>query len=69
MTGEYVPGWPEVQDWVQHGVMAGHGSNCAPGSWLRHVHGFDKICPEPRTKASRLGVDGSSGELIGMAHC
>lgn len=50
--------------------MAGHGLVAAvdQGAVWR-VHGFNKICPEPRAEASRFGVGKSSGELEGVVHC
>ena len=33
------------------------------------THSIDKICADPRNEASMLGVDKSSGELLGGAHC
>ena len=52
---------------VELGVA--HDSSCAPSSWAVHAQGFNKIYPEPRAKTSMLGVDESSRELVGMAHC
>lgn len=41
--------------------------SCAPGTWVRHMCGFNKICSEPRAKARRLGIGEPSEELVGMA--
>lgn len=41
-------------------------SSCAPGGQMNHMHGFNKICPDIKAKASRLGVGKSSGKLMGV---
>ena len=35
----------------------------------KYMSSFNKICPEVRAEASRLGVGKSSGEFVGMAQC
>ena len=68
--------------WAWHVMMAGDawlGTALQPGmvscgsyasvGWAGCMFSFNKICPEPRAKATRLEVDKSSGELVGVAHC
>lgn len=46
-----------------------HGGSSAPGSWVGHMCGGNKICPETSTEYSWLGVGISSEELVGVVHC
>lgn len=52
---------PLVLGLIPCSIVSSRGMEVAAG-W--GTCGVKNICPEPRAKASRLGVDESSGELL-----
>ena len=62
MTRDTWLGRAQEGDWVQLGAIPQAG-------WAGHPCGFNKICPQPRPEATRVGVGESSRELVSVVHC
>lgn len=52
---------PLVLGWIPSSLVTDRNMEVAAG-WEEYA--VNKICSEPRSKANRLGVDESSGELL-----